>query len=152
MAAVQPFLSGAISKTVALPKDISVEEIEKIYVNAWKMGLKAVALYRDGSKRLQPYSTKAEKEGYEKTFNEFNKIIGIKFLNFFHLNDSKSDLGAYLDRHEHIGKGKLGLDVFRFIINDDRFKKIGKCLETPKGKNKEFDKINLNILRNLKDN
>ena len=93
-----------------------------------------------------------EKEGYEKTLNEFNKIIGLELLNFFHLNDSKSDFDTHLDRHEHIGKGKLGLDVFRFIINDDRFKNIGKCLETPKGENEEFDKINLNILRNLKDN
>jgi ribonucleoside-diphosphate reductase alpha chain len=54
MAAVQPFLSGAISKTVGLPNDVTVEEIENVYMEAWKMGLKAVALYRDGSKRRQP--------------------------------------------------------------------------------------------------
>jgi len=54
MAAVQPFLSGAISKTVGLPNEVTVEEIEKVYMDAWKMGLKAVALYRDGSKRMQP--------------------------------------------------------------------------------------------------
>lgn len=56
MAAVQPFLSGAISKTVNLPKEASVEEIENVYKEAWKMGLKAVALYRDGSKARQPMS------------------------------------------------------------------------------------------------
>ena len=64
MAAVQPFLSGAISKTVNLPNDASVEEIEKVYLEAWKLGIKAVALYRDGSKRIQPlnFSKKNEKE------------------------------------------------------------------------------------------
>lgn len=91
------------------------------------------------------------KDGYDKTMNEFDKIIGLRLLKFFHINDSKGDLGAHLDRHEHIGKGKLGLDVFKFIINDTRFKKVGKCLETPKGKNDEYDIINLNILRNLKE-
>ncbi len=54
MAAVQPFLSGAISKTVGLPNDVTIEEIENVYMDAWKAGLKAVALYRDGSKRRQP--------------------------------------------------------------------------------------------------
>jgi ribonucleoside-diphosphate reductase alpha chain len=57
MAAAQPFLSGAISKTVNVPEDISVEEIEEVYLEAWKQGLKAVAIYRDGSKRTQPLST-----------------------------------------------------------------------------------------------
>jgi len=54
MAAVQPFLSGAISKTVNFPKEATIEEIEKTYVDAWKMDLKSVAIYRDGSKRVQP--------------------------------------------------------------------------------------------------
>jgi ribonucleoside-diphosphate reductase alpha chain len=57
MAAVQPFLSGAISKTINMPKDVSVEDIADAYVEAWRLGLKAVALYRDGSKRTQPLST-----------------------------------------------------------------------------------------------
>ncbi len=57
MAAAQPFLSGAISKTVNLPNEATVEDIKKIYVDAWKMGLKCVALYRDGSKYSQPLST-----------------------------------------------------------------------------------------------
>jgi len=62
MAAIQPFLSGAISKTVGLPNDVSVEEIEKVYIESWKSGLKAVALYRDGSKRRQPLSGGLEKK------------------------------------------------------------------------------------------
>jgi ribonucleoside-diphosphate reductase alpha chain len=61
MAAVQPFLSGAISKTVNLPNDSSVEEVRKIYEEGWKLGLKAVALYRDGCKASQPLSSSAKK-------------------------------------------------------------------------------------------
>ncbi len=60
MAAVQPFISGAISKTVNLPHEITVEEIENIYVESWRLGLKAVALYRDGSKNSQPLNAKSD--------------------------------------------------------------------------------------------
>ena len=59
MGAVQPFISGAISKTVNLPSEVTVEEIEQAYIEGWKLGLKAVAVYRDGSKRIQPMSTSA---------------------------------------------------------------------------------------------
>jgi ribonucleoside-diphosphate reductase alpha chain len=59
MGAVQPFISGAISKTVNLPSEVTIEEIEKAYIEGWKLGLKAVAIYRDGSKRTQPLSTSA---------------------------------------------------------------------------------------------
>ncbi len=62
MAAVQPFLSGAISKTVNMPSDATPEDIEHIYMQAWKLGLKAIAIYRDGSKRTQPLSTKKPSE------------------------------------------------------------------------------------------
>ncbi len=62
MAAVQPFLSGAISKTVNLPTEATVDEIMTTYQEAWKMGLKAVAIYRDGSKRLQPLNTGKKKD------------------------------------------------------------------------------------------
>jgi ribonucleoside-diphosphate reductase alpha chain len=63
MAAVQPFISGAISKTVNLPHECSVDDIQDAYVQAWKMGLKCVAIYRDGSKRSQPLNTKRTNEG-----------------------------------------------------------------------------------------
>jgi ribonucleoside-diphosphate reductase alpha chain len=62
MAAVQPFLSGGISKTVNMPNDASVEEIRRVYLEAWKMGIKGVAIYRDGSKRSAPVKTSKEKE------------------------------------------------------------------------------------------
>ncbi len=67
MAAAQPFISGAISKTVNMPRESTVEEIRDTYVQAWKMGLKCVAIYRDGSKRSQPLNTKKTNEGGEKT-------------------------------------------------------------------------------------
>ena len=57
MAAAQPFLSGAISKTVNLPQNATVEDIENAYMESWKLGLKAVAVYRDGCKRSQPLNT-----------------------------------------------------------------------------------------------
>jgi ribonucleoside-diphosphate reductase alpha chain len=63
MAAAQPFISGAISKTVNLPNEATVEDIRNAYVDAWRMGLKCVAIYRDGSKRSQPLNTKRTKEG-----------------------------------------------------------------------------------------
>jgi len=66
MGATQPFLSGAISKTVNLPNETTVEEIEEIHMEGWKLGLKAVALYRDGCKLSQPLSTKSEKKEDEK--------------------------------------------------------------------------------------
>src|SRR4029077_7369651 len=66
MGAVQPFISGAISKTVNLPNESTVEEVEKIYRESWKLGLKAVALYRDGCKLSQPLATKSETKKEEK--------------------------------------------------------------------------------------
>jgi ribonucleoside-diphosphate reductase alpha chain len=67
MAAAQPFISGAISKTVNMPNECTVEEIRNTYIEAWKMGLKCVAIYRDGSKRSQPLNTKKTHEAGDKT-------------------------------------------------------------------------------------
>jgi len=74
MAAAQPFISGAISKTVNLPHETTVEEIEKIYVESWKMGLKAVALYRDGSKLSQPLNTKSGDSAVDKKSEKKNDL------------------------------------------------------------------------------
>lgn len=87
--------------------------------------------------------------GYKKTFEDFNKIIGIDRLKAFHINDSKKGLGSRVDRHEHIGKGKLGLTAFRLLLNDTRFKNVPMILETPKGKTMMEDKKNLSVLRGL---
>ena len=65
------------------------------------------------------------------------------------MNDSKTDRGSRVDRHEHIGKGRIGLDLFRFIMRSPRFRKIPKVLETPKGKDLAEDVMNLKTLRRL---
>ena len=75
------------------------------------------------------YDIKTE-EGYEKTFEHFDKVIGFSFLKGVHLNDSKSLLGKKLDRHNSLGKGELGLDVFQRIMRDPRFDDIPLVLET----------------------
>ncbi|MGZ5552091.1 MAG: deoxyribonuclease IV [Chthoniobacterales bacterium] len=84
-----------------------------------------------------------------KMFAEFDRIIGLERLAALHLNDSKTARGSRVDRHEHIGKGKIGLDAFRFIMRDRRFRKIPKVLETPKGKELREDIENLKTLRAL---
>jgi len=70
MAAVQPYLSGAISKTINMPKESTAEEIASAYMEGWKLGLKAVAIYRDGSKRLQPVNTDSKTSGKKKSASE----------------------------------------------------------------------------------
>lgn len=94
------------------------------------------------------YNT-ATREGYEATMEEFDRLLGIERLQCFHFNDSKKGLGSRVDRHDHIGQGTLGLEPFRFILNDPRFARIPKILETPKGDNDEMDEANLKLLRSL---
>ena len=89
------------------------------------------------------------KEGYERTFGEFDEIIGIKLLAAFHLNDSKKEFHSRVDRHEHIGKGHIGVEAFRLLMNDQRFWGIPMCLETPKGPDLKEDVMNLKTLRGL---
>jgi deoxyribonuclease-4 len=86
-------------------------------------------------------------ESAEKVFGEFDRIIGRKHLAAIHLNDSKVALGSRVDRHEHIGKGRIGLEAFRYIMTAHRFAKIPKVLETPKGKAMLEDIENLSTLR-----
>ena len=82
--------------------------------------------------------------------NEFNKAIGLKQLKLIHLNDSKKALGSRVDRHEHIGKGKIGMDAFKFIMNDQTFLNVPKIIETPKEDNGiEADHLNLKRLHDL---
>ena len=84
-----------------------------------------------------------------KTLREFDGMIGLGRLVAIHLNDSKTARGSRVDRHEHIGKGRIGLDAFRFIMRDRRFRKIPKVLETPKGKDLREDVMNLKTLHRL---
>jgi deoxyribonuclease-4 len=85
--------------------------------------------------------------GTKKTFREFDRLIGLDRLAAIHVNDSKTPRGSRVDRHQHIGQGKIGLDAFRFIMRDRRFQKIPKVLETPKGKDLAEDVQNLKTLR-----
>jgi len=87
--------------------------------------------------------------GIKKTFREFDRVIGFDRLAAVHVNDSKTARGSCVDRHQHIGKGQIGLAAFQFIMRDRRFKKIPKVLETPKGKDLLEDVANLKTLRGL---
>jgi deoxyribonuclease-4 len=95
--------------------------------------------------------------GYKQTFRDFGRIVGFERLKVFHVNDSKKPLGSRVDRHEHIGKGCLGYETFRRLVNDRRFAKIPMLLETPKAEGKArgpilvdpLDQANLDALRSL---
>src|SRR5881275_384676 len=89
--------------------------------------------------------------GVRKMFAQFDRTIGLDRLAAIHVNDSKTARDSRVDRHEHIGKGKIGLDAFRFIMREQRLNKIPKVLETPKGKELREDVENLNTLRTLAD-
>lgn len=89
------------------------------------------------------------REDYESTISRFDAVIGLDRLKFFHLNDAKRELGSRVDRHEHIGKGAIGLEAFRNLLNDPRFRDHPMVLETPKGKDMKEDKQNLRVLRSL---
>ncbi len=88
-------------------------------------------------------------EGYAETFGECDRLIGLGRISAFHINDSKTELGRRVDRHFHIGQGFIGLDAFRFLLNDERFISIPKILETPKGPGIEQDLMNLATLKSL---
>ena len=85
--------------------------------------------------------------GLETTLSEFDRTIGLERLSLFHLNDSKGDLGSRVDRHEHIGKGKIGASLFRTLVRARRFRLIPKVIETPGGvEGGPGDKRNLDLL------
>ena len=86
---------------------------------------------------------------YKNVINEFDKIVGIDRLKCLHMNDSKKPLGSKVDRHEHIGKGFIGIEGFTNIMNDKRIEHIPKILETPKGKEQLEDLVNLKLLKGL---
>ena len=96
------------------------------------------------------YAMETEKD-FKSTMRQLNKTVGVKQIKAFHLNDSKRELGSRVDRHEHIGRGHLGLEPFRHLLNDRRFRKVPMYLETPKGEEdgEELDVVNLRTLRSL---
>lgn len=90
-------------------------------------------------------------EEYAATMGEFDDKVGIQRIRGWHLNDSKKPLGSRVDRHEHIGRGCLGLEPFRHLLNDPRFAEIPMYLETEKGEEEgeDLDAINLRVLKGL---
>lgn len=89
-------------------------------------------------------------EGYAATFDRLIELVGLSRIKAFHLNDSKGALGSRLDRHEAIGDGQIGLEGFRYLINDPRFCTLPMVLETPKGADAAEDIRNLKTLRSLR--
>jgi deoxyribonuclease-4 len=88
--------------------------------------------------------------GYQRVMEEFDSVVGLDNLKALHLNDCKKGLGRRVDRHEHIGKGALGLEFFRLVMNDPRFTHVPKIIETPKFlEGKDMDPVNLSLLRGL---
>jgi deoxyribonuclease IV len=97
------------------------------------------------------YDIRTEK-GYETTMRDFDRLVGLRKIRAFHVNDSKKDLGSHVDRHAHIGEGCIGLEGFRRLVNDKRFVRIPKILETPKGPDLAEDIMNLATLKKLLEN
>lgn len=90
--------------------------------------------------------------GYSKTLQEFEQTVGLEHLKVIHMNDSKTPLGSRVDRHDHIGKGKLGPKAFKNLMTDSRITNRPIILETPKGTSpggRDYDKLNLATLRRL---
>lgn len=88
-------------------------------------------------------------EGYRRVMDEFNRRVGVESIRAFHLNDSLKGLGSRVDRHEQIGRGAIGRAGFAALMTDARFTAIPKILETPKGEDDAWDRINLALLRQL---
>jgi len=86
---------------------------------------------------------------YADVFKKFSDLVGIEQVKAWHLNDSKTPLGSRVDRHDHIGKGKVGRAGFKNIMNDPRWDKLPGLLETPKDEDMKEDKVNLRVLRRL---
>ncbi|MEO0097437.1 MAG: deoxyribonuclease IV [candidate division WOR-3 bacterium] len=90
----------------------------------------------------------ATKEGLDGTLRKLDELIGLRKLHLLHLNDSKTDLGSRVDRHWHIGKGKIGKEGFKIILNHPLLKHLPAILETPKNDTK-WDLMNLKMVRSL---
>lgn len=91
----------------------------------------------------------ADEQGYASAMDAMDRAFGLKHVKWLHLNDSKTELGSRVDRHQHIGKGHIGINGFRLLLNDERFRSHPMVLETPKGKNLKDDCRNLKVLRRL---
>ena len=89
------------------------------------------------------------RDGFAEMVESLQSCLGLSKVAWIHLNDSKRELGSRVDRHQHIGQGRIGLEGFRFFMNEPRFHHLPKILETPKEKDLEEDRENLRVLRSL---
>src|SRR4029078_9518689 len=96
------------------------------------------------------YAMGSEKD-YNATFEALDSIVGLKLVKAIHINDRKAKFGSGVDRHAHIGRGEMGLEPFRQLLNDRRFARVPMYLETNKGEEngRELAVINLEVLRSL---
>lgn len=92
-------------------------------------------------------------ETYQATFAEFERVVGLEHIKVFHLNDAQKELGSKVDRHEHIGKGCIGVEGFRLLMRDPRFRDVPMIIETPKTDkdDPQEDRENLALLRSLRE-
>ena len=97
---------------------------------------------------VENYDDLSTDRGYDQVFGQLEQVLGCGLVRAFHLNDSKTELGSRVDRHEHIGQGQLGLEAFRLIVNDERFLGLPMVLETP-GDEEDYRR-NLQILKKLR--
>jgi deoxyribonuclease-4 len=96
------------------------------------------------------YALGTDKE-YQATMRTLDSVVGLKLIKAIHLNDSKAKFGSGVDRHAHIGRGEMGLDAFRRVVNDRRLRRVPMYIETNKGleDGRDLDEINLEVLRSL---
>lgn len=91
-----------------------------------------------------------DEKGYASVIYELDAVVGLDKVHAIHMNDSKKDLASRVDRHEHIGKGKIGLKGFSLFLSDERLSGLPFIIETPKGEGGRLDRQNLKVLKNLR--
>jgi deoxyribonuclease IV len=123
----------------------SIEELARIYENVKNRDRTLFCL--DTAHLFQSGFTIIQRGGWNRFIREFDRLLGIGTIGFFHLNDSKSAAGTRADRHWHIGEGEMGLGFFRQLLKDKRFAHLAGVMETPKMGN--MDEVNMKVMRSL---
>ncbi|MBP1748072.1 MAG: putative endonuclease, partial [Deltaproteobacteria bacterium] len=123
----------------------NIEELARIYEGVENKGkvlfcIDTAHLFQSGYKII-------ERSGWNDFVREFDRMLGIEKIGFFHLNDSKTPAGTHADRHWHIGEGEIGLKFFKRLLKDKRFAHLAGVMETPKMGN--MDEVNMKVMRSL---
>ena len=140
-------LNDILEKVSAYHADADLDLIKKAYVYSAKVHQGQIR------KSGEPYLVHplAPLAAYRTTLQEFDRTIGLDRLKAFHVNDSLKPLGSRVARHAHIGRGQMGLEPFRLLVNDRRFRNRPMILETAKEapESDDMDAVNLSVLRGL---